>query len=59
MPTFKGILNDTQMWQLALLVANADKVPDSAKKMLAPEPPPAAAIPAEPPAKTKAPAAKK
>ena len=47
MPTFTGILDDTQIWQLALLVANADKLPDSAKKILAPEPP-AAAAPAVP-----------
>jgi len=51
MPTFKGILDDTQMWQLALLVANADKIPDSAKKILVPEPAPAAEAPAMPPAK--------
>jgi thiosulfate dehydrogenase len=38
MPSFSGILNDTQLWQLALLVANADKIPDSAKMALAPEP---------------------
>jgi mono/diheme cytochrome c family protein len=49
MPTFKGILDDTQMWQLALLVANADKLPDSAKKILVPEAPQAAANPATPP----------
>jgi mono/diheme cytochrome c family protein len=49
MPTFKGILDDTQMWQLALFVANADKLPDSAKKILAPEPPPAAPSPVMPP----------
>jgi thiosulfate dehydrogenase len=48
MPTFKGILDDTQMWQLALFVANADKLPDSAKKILIPEPVPAAAMPAVP-----------
>jgi thiosulfate dehydrogenase len=60
MPTFKGILDDTQMWQVALLVANADKVPDSAKKLLVPEPPPAAAaIPALPPAMPKGSASKK
>jgi thiosulfate dehydrogenase len=54
MPSFKGVLNDTQMWQLALFVANADKVPDSAKKLLAPEPPAAAppsAMPATAPKK--------
>jgi hypothetical protein len=46
MPTFTGILDDTQIWQLALFVANADKLPDSAKKILAPEPPAAPAMPA-------------
>jgi len=59
MPTFKGILDDTQMWQLALLVANADKLPDSAKKLLVPEPPPAAAMPAPAPAASKSSASKK
>jgi thiosulfate dehydrogenase len=59
MPTFKGILDDTQMWQVALLVANADKIPDSAKKMLAPEPPAAAATSATLPATPKASASKK
>jgi mono/diheme cytochrome c family protein len=48
MPTFKGVLDDTQMWQMALFVANADKLPDSAKKLLVPEPAPVAAIPAAP-----------
>ena len=42
MPGFKGILNDTELWQVAQLVANADKIPDSVKKVLAPEPPLAA-----------------
>jgi mono/diheme cytochrome c family protein len=61
MPTFKGILDDTQMWQVALFVANADKLPDSAKRTLLspPEPPAAAATPAKPPSSPKAPASKK
>jgi mono/diheme cytochrome c family protein len=59
MPTFRGVLDDTQMWQLALFVANADKLPDSAKMVLAPPPPPAAAPPAMPPPAPKAPASKK
>jgi thiosulfate dehydrogenase len=42
MPAFKSVLTDTQQWQLALFVANADKLSDSVKKELAPEPPPAA-----------------
>jgi hypothetical protein len=59
MPSFKGIVDDTQMWQLALLVANADKIPDSAKKLLVPEPTPAAAAPAPAPASPKASSPKK
>jgi thiosulfate dehydrogenase len=41
MPAFKGALTDTQLWQVAQTVATADKLPDSAKKMLTPEPSPA------------------
>jgi len=44
MPTFKDILNDTQIWQLALFVANADKLPDSAKNLLLPGPTPPTVI---------------
>jgi thiosulfate dehydrogenase len=53
MPTFKGILDDNQMWQVALIVANADKLPDSAKAMLVPDPPAAPAMPSAPPASAK------
>jgi mono/diheme cytochrome c family protein len=42
MPTFKGALSDTQLWQLALFVANTDKLPDSAKSLLVPDVPSAA-----------------
>jgi mono/diheme cytochrome c family protein len=59
MPSFKGVLDETQMWQLALFVANADKLPDSAKQILAPQPAAAAAMPAMPPAPTKTSAGKK
>jgi hypothetical protein len=59
MPTFKGILDDTQMWQLALFVANADKLPDSAKILLVPEPAPIGTTSAAPPAPPKASAPKK
>ena len=38
MPGFKGVLTDTQLWQVAQFVASTDKLPDSAKKMLVPEP---------------------
>jgi thiosulfate dehydrogenase len=53
MPSFKKDLNDTQLWQVALLVANADKITDSVKKVLAPAPSPAvaASAPMPPPAK--------
>lgn len=52
MPGFKGNLSDTQMWQVSLLLANADKISDAVKQQLAPPPMPA---PMEPqsPGKTK------
>ena len=34
MPGFSKSLSETQIWQLALLLANADKLPDSAKAAL-------------------------
>jgi mono/diheme cytochrome c family protein len=44
MPGFQGSLTDTQTWQVSLLLANADKLPDSVKASLAtpapPTPPP-------------------
>lgn len=45
MPGFKGQLSDTQMWQVSVLVKNADKLPDSVRKALAPPPPAAPEIP--------------
>jgi thiosulfate dehydrogenase len=57
MPSFKDTLTDTQLWQLALLVAHANEIPDSVKKVLAPEPAPAAMAPA--PASAKAPPSKR
>jgi thiosulfate dehydrogenase len=48
MPGFSKSLNETQMWQLALLVANADKLPPPAKAVLvapAPSMPSAGAVP--------------
>ncbi len=35
MPSFKGALSDTQMWQVSLLLANSDKLPDAVKQALA------------------------
>jgi mono/diheme cytochrome c family protein len=36
MPAFKGNLTDTQIWQVSLLVANADKISDAVKLELQP-----------------------
>jgi thiosulfate dehydrogenase len=35
MPGFRDSLTDTQSWQVSILLANADKLPDSAKTLLA------------------------
>ncbi|HTR25436.1 MAG TPA: cytochrome c [Terriglobales bacterium] len=45
MPGFRKSLNETQMWQMALLLANADKLPPSVKTSLAAPLAPAAAAP--------------
>jgi thiosulfate dehydrogenase len=41
MPGFRATLSDTQLWQVSQLLANADKIPDSVKKALAPDVAPA------------------
>jgi len=38
MPAFSQSLSETQMWQASLLLANADKLPDSVKQALATAP---------------------
>jgi thiosulfate dehydrogenase len=49
MPAFKGALNDTQLWQVSVLLANADKISPAVKSALTspapsgPTPAPAAA----------------
>ena len=57
MPEFKHVLNDTQMWQVSLLLANADKISDAVKDKLKPPPvpptpgtavPPSTGVPAKP-----------
>lgn len=54
MPSFSKALSSTQMWQLAIMLANADKLPPSVKTVLvtpsgsAPATPPAAGAPAAP-----------
>lgn len=37
MPGFRQALSDTQMWQVSLLLANADKLPDAVKQGLVAE----------------------
>jgi thiosulfate dehydrogenase len=37
MPGFRSALKDDQLWQVSLLVANADKLPDSVKSSLLPK----------------------
>ena len=39
MPAFKNSLNETQMWQVSLLLANADKISDAVKEELKPPAP--------------------
>jgi thiosulfate dehydrogenase len=41
MPGFDKTLTTTQMWQVSMLLADADKLPPSAKAILTPAPPPA------------------
>jgi len=48
MPEFKNHLSEDQMWQLALLVKNADKISPAVKAELTGNPPPAAATPVPP-----------
>ena len=45
MPGFKKTLSETQMWQVSLLLANADKLPEAVKQSLAPAAPATQAIP--------------
>jgi hypothetical protein len=43
MPSFKGVLTENEMWQVSLLLANADKpLPPAALVMLHGTPPPPA-----------------
>jgi thiosulfate dehydrogenase len=37
MPAFKNKLNDAQMWQVSLLVAHANEIPESVKEVLVPD----------------------
>ena len=46
MPAFKTKLTDTQLWQVSQLVAHANKIPESVKRMLVPDMPTSASAPA-------------
>jgi thiosulfate dehydrogenase len=53
MPGFKDSLSEAEMWDVSLMLANADKLPDTVKQILAPAPAsapeaPATAAPAKP-----------
>jgi len=39
MPSFKGALTDTELWQVSQLVAHANHLPESANQVLVPDPP--------------------
>ena len=45
MPGFKERLTENQIWQLTVLVKNADKIPDSVKNSLTGELPPKVSAP--------------
>jgi thiosulfate dehydrogenase len=45
MPGFKGQLSETQIWQVSVLVKNADKIPPSVKADLLPPSPPVGVLP--------------
>jgi thiosulfate dehydrogenase len=59
MPSFKNVLSDDQIWQVAAVVSRADKLPpeaqDALKPMAPPSAPPPSAAPAGTPAKPKSP----
>jgi thiosulfate dehydrogenase len=46
MPEFKHILDETEIWQVSLLLAKADKISDAVKQQLQPPPPPGGVMPA-------------
>lgn len=49
MPEFKHSLSNTEMWQVSLLLANADKISDAVRQALKPPNPAAEAAPAPAP----------
>ena len=52
MPAFKNSLSETEMWQVSLLLANADKISEAVKQELKPPDSAPSQMPAPPRAKT-------
>jgi mono/diheme cytochrome c family protein len=48
MPAFKTKLTDTRLWQVSQLVAHANEIPESVKKVLVPGAPTSASVPTLP-----------
>jgi mono/diheme cytochrome c family protein len=48
MPSFKTKLSDAQLWQVSQLLAHANEIPDSVKKVLIPDSPTSASAAARP-----------
>jgi thiosulfate dehydrogenase len=49
MPSFKTKLTDTQLWQVSELLAHANEIPESVKRVLVPDSPTSASAPTLPP----------
>ncbi|MGA7474902.1 MAG: hypothetical protein WBW60_19360, partial [Candidatus Sulfotelmatobacter sp.] len=45
MPSFKTKLTDTQLWQVSQLLAHANEIPESVKRVLIPDSPTSASAP--------------
>jgi hypothetical protein len=54
MPSFKTKLSDTQLWQVSQLLAHANEVPESVKRVLIPDSPGAVLTPSLPSASSTA-----
>ncbi|MFZ0800305.1 MAG: c-type cytochrome [Terriglobales bacterium] len=47
MPSFKTELTDTELWQVSQLLAHANEIPDSVKRVLIPDSPTSSSEPAQ------------
>ena len=48
MPSFKTKLTDTQLWQVSELLAHANEIPESVKRVLVPDSPASVLAPTQP-----------